>query len=201
MKKFIIPIAAAGFMMLAASCGDNKSETSSSDTTVTMDHNMPAAPTDNNNMQAQNQNQNQNQDADFAMKAADGGMSEVMNGQLAEKNAAAKDVKDFGRMMVTDHTKANDELKALASKKNITLPATVSAEHQQMHDDLAKKTGKDFDKAYMDMMVDDHQKTIDLFQNEANNGTDADMKAWAAKTLPILQQHLDKAKKIRDGLK
>lgn len=145
--------------------------------------------------------QGQNQDADFAMKGADGGMAEVMMGQLGEKNGSSQAVKDFGAQMVTDHTKANDELKSLAAQKNITLPATTSADHQRMHDDLAKKSGKDFDKAYMDMMVDDHQKNVDLFQNEANNGADADLKAWAAKTLPTLQSHLDKAKQIRDGLK
>jgi len=195
MKKFMMPLVAAATLLLAASCGDATNTTTSSDTAVVQDQTM-TTPAAENNMQAQNQG-----DADFAMEAADGGMTEVMLGQLAQKNGSAKDVKDFGQMMVTDHSKANDELKSLAGQKNINLPASVSAEHQQMHDDLAKKTGKDFDKAYMDMMVDDHQKDIDLFQNEANNGTDADLKAWAAKTLPTLQKHLDRAKQVRDALK
>jgi len=190
-----MPLVAAATLLLAASCGDATNTTTSSDTAVVQDQTM-TTPAAENNMQAQNQG-----DADFAMEAADGGMTEVMLGQLAQKNGSAKDVKDFGQMMVTDHSKANDELKSLAGQKNINLPASVSAEHQQMHDDLAKKTGKDFDKAYMDMMVDDHQKDIDLFQNEANNGTDADLKAWAAKTLPTLQKHLDRAKQVRDALK
>lgn len=140
-------------------------------------------------------------DAKFATAAANGGMAEVALGKLASEKATNAQVKQFGSMMVTDHGKANDELMAIAKAKNITLPATVDTEHQQKMDELSKKTGADFDKAYVDAMVDGHKKTLDLMQNEAKNGKDADLKAFAAKTAPIVQMHLDAIKKIHDSLK
>jgi putative membrane protein len=140
-------------------------------------------------------------DADWAVDAAAGGMMEVKFGELAQKNAGSAQVRDFGKTMVTDHSKANDELKALAAQKNISLPATLSDEAQRKYDDLAKKTGADFDKDYMSMMVDDHEEDIDEFKKEAADGRDAELKTWAADKIQVLQHHLDMAKQIRDGLK
>jgi putative membrane protein len=140
-------------------------------------------------------------DADWAVEAADGGMMEVKLGQLAQQNASSPAVKEFGRMMMTDHQKGNDELMAIAGRKNITLPAALGKEHQDKYDDLAKKQGADFDKAYTEYMVDDHEEDIDEYQKEANDGKDADLKAFAAKTVPILQHHLDMAKQARDKVK
>lgn len=134
--------------------------------------------------------------ADFAVKAADGGMMEVQLGEYASKNASDKSVKDFGSMMAKDHSKANDELKALATSKNIALPAAVGQDKTDMMTDLMKKTGKDFDKAYMNKMVDDHKEDIDLFQKAANDSKDGDIKAFASKTLPTLQKHLNDAEAI-----
>jgi putative membrane protein len=140
-------------------------------------------------------------DAEWAVKAADGGMEEVALGKLAEKMGTNPKVKELGKMMVEDHTKANDELKALAAKKNITLPAAMSEERQKECDDLAKKTGADFDREYTKMMVDDHEDDIDKFQSEADHGKDADVKAWAAGKVPVLQHHLEMAKAARDAVK
>jgi len=140
-------------------------------------------------------------DAKFATAAANGGMAEVALGKLAQEKGASESVKSFGAMMVTDHGKANDELMAIAKTKNITLPATVDAEHQKKMDDLSKLTGKDFDKAYVDAMVDGHKKTLSLMQDEAKNGKDADLKAFAAKTAPVVQSHLDAINKIHDSMK
>ena len=134
--------------------------------------------------------------ADFAVKAANGGMMEVQMGEYASKNATDKSVKDFGSMMVKDHTKANDELKSLATSKNIALPAAVGQDATDMMTDLMKKKGKDFDKAYMNQMVKDHKDDIDLFQKTADNSKDSDIKAFAAKTLPTLQKHLNDAEAI-----
>jgi len=140
-------------------------------------------------------------DADFATKAAVGGMTEVTLGKIAlEKSSNAK-IKDFATMMVTDHGKANAELMALAKTKNITLPADVDADHQKKIDELKQKTGADFDKAYVDAMVDGHKKTLTLMQDEAKDGKDADLKAFAAKTAPIVQMHLDAINKIHDSMK
>jgi putative membrane protein len=140
-------------------------------------------------------------DAKFATAAANGGMAEVALGKLAEQKSANAQIKSFGAMMVTDHGKANDELMALAKTKNITLPATVDADHQKKMDDLSKLSGKDFDKAYVDAMVDGHKKTLDLMQDEAKNGKDADLKAFATKVAPTVQMHLDAINKIHDSIK
>jgi putative membrane protein len=129
-------------------------------------------------------------DIKFAVAAADGGRLEVELGKLAQSNAASKQVKDFGQQMISDHGKAGEELAALAASKNITLPATLGAKHQQSYDDLAKKKGADFDKAYASFMVDDHKEDIEEFTKEAEKGKDADLKNWASGKIPVLQHHL-----------
>ncbi len=129
-------------------------------------------------------------DHQFAMKAAQGGMAEVQLGQLAQKNGSHSCVKQFGERMVTDHSKANDQLKALASQKNITLPTSLSAKDEATYRSLSSKSGSDFDKSYITDMLKDHREDIAEFQQQSNSGTDPDLKAWAAKTLPTLQEHL-----------
>lgn len=136
-------------------------------------------------------------DADFAVKAADAGMTEVQLGQLAQQKGMAKDVKDFGAMMEKDHTAAGERLKALAASKNITLPAAISPDMQKHVDDLQQKTGKDFDKAYIDLMVDDHKKVINAFEDESKKGSDADIRAFADSTLHTLRHHLQEAEKCK----
>jgi putative membrane protein len=137
----------------------------------------------------------QNEDTEFMTEAASGGMMEVELGQLASNKAMSADVKKFAKMMVDDHTKANNELKSLAAQKGITLPAMIMEKHQKMVNDLTAKTGKDFDKEYMNRMVDDHKEDIDAFEKAAEKGNDADLKAFAAKTIPTLKQHLEMAEK------
>ena len=132
-------------------------------------------------------------DQNFAVDAANGGMTEVKAGQMAEEKGMAKDVKDYGKMMVKDHTDLADKLKSIATSKNITLPGSISTDMHKDLDDLDKKTGKDFDKAFLDMMVSDHKKVISAFQDEAKNGSDADLRAFADSSLHILQHHLDDA--------
>lgn len=132
-------------------------------------------------------------DQDFAVNTAIAGMTEIQAGQMAEQKGMEKDVKDYGRMMVTDHTMAADKLKAIATQKNLTLPATLTPDMQKNLDDLNSKTGKDFDKAYMDMMVSDHKKVISAFEDESKNGSDADIRNFADSTLHTLHKHLDKA--------
>jgi putative membrane protein len=140
-------------------------------------------------------------DAEFAVKAADGGMAEVALAKLAQTKATSAKVREFADMMVTDHGKANDELTALAKAKNITLPATVSADKQKELEDLNKKSGTDFDKAYVDAMVDGHKKTVDLFSDESKNAKDPDLKAFVDKTLPTIKMHLEHIQGIKAGMK
>ncbi len=140
-------------------------------------------------------------DVDFMKDAAYGGLMEVELGKYAQQNAMHPRVKNFGAMMVKDHSKANDELKALAASKSITIPTALDEDHINKINKMKEKRGADFDKAYMDEMVDDHQKDTDKFKKQAENGDDADIKAFAAKTLPILLMHQDSAKNIKAALK
>ncbi|WP_448700853.1 DUF4142 domain-containing protein [Mucilaginibacter sp. AW1-3] len=140
-------------------------------------------------------------DAKFAVNAADGGMAEVMLGKLAQEKSSNAQIKEFGGMMVTDHSKANDELKALAKSKNIALPLVVSADKQKAYDDLNKKTGADFDKAYVSAMIDGHKSTEKLMKDESKNGKDPDLEAFAAKVLPTVQAHLAKINAIDKNMK
>jgi|SRR5579862_2890397 len=129
-------------------------------------------------------------DHNFLTKAAEGGMAEMEFGQLASKNASSGCAKQFGQRMVTDHSKANDQAKSLAAQKGITLPTSMSSKDQAMYRNLSSKNGGDFDKAYMSAMLKDHREDIAEFRQEANSGNDPDIKAWAAKTLPTLEEHL-----------
>lgn len=140
-------------------------------------------------------------DAEFATTAANAGMMEVQLGNTAMQISQNKQVKDFGAMMVKDHTKAGNELDSLAKSKNLTLPSSLGAGDQKMVDDITKKTGAAFDKAYTDMMVNDHEKVIDAFRKEANDGKDADLKSFASNTLPLLEKHLAAAQAAQKTVK
>ena len=128
-------------------------------------------------------------DKTFMKKAAKGGMFEVAMGKLAEQNAQNEDVKSFGQRMVTDHSKANDELKSIASKKGVQLPTK---------EPTVKWTS---DKAYMDAMVKDHEKDLAEFKEEANSGSDPDVKKFADDTAKMIQEHFDLAKETQAKLK
>jgi putative membrane protein len=139
-------------------------------------------------------------DAKFAMKAAQGGMAEVQLGQLAAQKASSPDVKAFGQQMVDDHTKANDQLKSVASQENMTLPSTLDAKDQALMTKLQGLSGADFDKAYVKAMVKDHQEDVKEFQKEADKGKDPQIKNFASQTLPVLQQHLSKIQSIQSNM-
>jgi putative membrane protein len=132
-------------------------------------------------------------DKSFMKDAAKGGMMEVEMGKMAQQKGKSADVKKIGGTMVTDHTKANNELMGIAKKKGVDL----SKEKPSM------KTLNDanFDKEYIDMMVKDHEKDLSAFQAEANNGTDADVKAFASKTSAVIKKHLDTVKSAQAKMK
>jgi len=200
MKKITMSLGVLAFMAFSIGCGNGSNDTTSTDsstvTTTTTDTSMSSP-----SAMSATTDTSMADDRDFVMEAASGGLMEVTLGNLAKANAASAQVKEFGAMMVTDHTKANNELKAVAAKKNITLPATPMEKQQKHIDELKTKKGADFDKAYVDLMVDDHKEDVSKFQDEANKGNDADVKAFAAKTLPVLQKHLDHIQKIQDATK
>jgi putative membrane protein len=132
-------------------------------------------------------------DETFMTKAALGGMAEVELGKLAVEKAASDEVKKFGQRMVDDHSKANDDLKTLAQNKKITLPADMDPKEKALRDRLSKLSGAAFDRAYMQAMLADHRQDVAEFRKEANSGKDPDVKAFAAKTLPTLEEHLKMA--------
>ena len=136
------------------------------------------------------------EDATWAVEAANGGMTEVEMGKLAEQKATTDRLKNFGAMMVSHHGKAGDKLKQIAAAKNITLAAKLSDKSQKNFDDLNKKSGKDFDKAYIDMMIDDHKKDVDKFKKGITDVKDSDLKNFASETLPVIQMHLDSIQAI-----
>ena len=135
-------------------------------------------------------------DKAFVMEAAQGGMAEVELGRLATEKATNADVKQFGQRMVDDHGKANDELKGFASQKNVTLPSELDAKHKATRDRLSKLSGDAFDKAYMREMVADHNKDVAAFTRASKTAKDPDLKAWAGKTLPTLEEHQRMAKEV-----
>jgi putative membrane protein len=189
MKTTITTLLAATVLAMFTACGNSENNTADSKE-VAKDQN--DAKFDDTKME---------DDTKFAVAAADGGMMEVELGKLAQTNASLQQVKDFGKMMVEDHSKANDELKALAQQKNISLPSALSDDKQKKYDDLAAMKGRDFDKAYTDFMVSDHKDDIEEFKDEAEKGADADIKNWAGGKVPVLEHHLEMAQAAKDAVK
>jgi putative membrane protein len=138
-------------------------------------------------------------DQRFMMDVARGSLAEIELGKLASEKASDPKVKEFGQKMVQDHTKASDELKTLAQGKNITLPADLDAKHKATHDRLAKLSGQGFDRAYAREMVTGHQRMLTMFRRESQSGKDPEVKAWAAKMVPSVQEHLTMAQGLNRG--
>lgn len=158
-----------------------------------------AVLTENAQVQAEDNNEPESVE-DFVKEAASGGLMEVELGKYAQQNAQNNRVKNFGAMMVRDHQAANDELKTIATGKNLTVPTVMENNHMNKVEELKKETGMNFDKKYMDEMVDDHEKDIDKFRKQAENGKDPEIKAFAAKTLEVLVMHQDSARSIKEAL-
>jgi len=130
---------------------------------------------------------------EFILSAAQGGMGEVELGMVAAQQGHSEEVKKFGERMVTDHTKGNDELKAIAQQRGITLPSDLDAKDKAMKTRLSKMQGTSFDRAYMRDMVSDHKQDVAEFRRESMSGKDPEVKAWATKMLPTLEDHLKEA--------
>ena len=135
-------------------------------------------------------------DRKFLEEAAEGGQMEVQLGRMAQQKASNDAVKQFGERMVTDHSKANQELAQLASGKGMELPKQPERQAQSEQDRLSKASGSTFDREYVKMMVKDHEKDVAAFKRASKDAKDPDVKAWAAKTLPTLEDHLKSIKQI-----
>jgi len=140
-------------------------------------------------------------DYKFVTDATQGGMEEVQLGELAKQKAGSPGVREFGDKMVTDHQKANDELKQIVQKKGALIPTSLSHSETSTLDHLQKLSGAEFDKAYISDMVRDHKKDVKEFEKATKNLSDPELKAFAEKTLPTLQEHLRQAENLEAQLK
>jgi putative membrane protein len=140
------------------------------------------------------------QDLTFAEEAAKSGLLEVQLGELATKQADSSDVQDFGRRMVEDHGKLNEQLKSIAEEKGITLPDNLDQDQQHTIDELSQLSGEEFDSTYMDQMVKDHENDVVAFREQVESGKDPGLRAFAEETLPTLEEHLNLAQQIDQEL-
>ena len=210
MKKLFINILVAGALAGTYSCNTKTTDTQNKNTEIQDTDNQTAAERnaqsgyggDPNNASDTTSMAQQVDTTSFAVKAASGGLMEVALGNLAQQKGANADVKKFGHQMVTDHGKANAELKTIAASKNITLPTAPLPKHQKHIEHLGSLSGAEFDKHYMTMMVEDHKEDVSLFQTTANdNSQEAELKAFAQKTLPVLKSHLQMAQQTQAKVK
>ncbi len=154
-----------------------------------------------NEMNGTSDSGNEQNDQSFVIEAAKGGVLEVAMGKLAATNSSSVLLKDLGQMMVTDHTKANNELKILASKKGIKIPSSLDDKGLQHMNLMKAMKGKDFDEAYLNMMVADHNQDIAKFEDEISRGNDNEVKSFATATLLTLKKHQKKIKEIQEKMK
>lgn len=138
-------------------------------------------------------------DREFVQHAASGGMAEIQAAQLAQQRAGSPQVRQFAGRMITDHTQAGDELQQIADQLSITLPSQPDSKEMAAQQKLRGLNGANFDEAYAQQEVRDHQQDVALFRKEATSGQDPALKAYAQKTLPILQQHLQMAQLLNSG--
>jgi putative membrane protein len=134
-------------------------------------------------------------DAAFARQAASSGLLEVELGNYAAMNAADPDVKRFGRAMVDEHTRVNQQLEEVARREGIRLQSSMSAEHREDATRLMSLQGPEFDEAYLAMMVEDHEKAVDAFGEQAEQNR-SELDRWAASALPALREHLAQAREL-----
>lgn len=193
MKKLLIYVAGCGFSLAVLSCNSGEKDS------VEI-----ADSTNRANLDSPRLGHSVETDAysaDFIVEAADGGMAEVHLGALANQKGSDPAVKEFGSMMIHDHSAAGDQITLLAGKKSVTLPSTVSDKQQKKIDDLTRRSGADFDRAYINAMIEDHEADIKAFEKAAGQVTDAEVKSFINTTLPTLRMHLDSAKAIKKRLK
>lgn len=174
--------------------------------TAQQDQNTNTNSNSNSNMSASKGNTNtstlSSSDQKFMMEAAMGGLEEVELGKLAATRASSDAVKQFAQRMVDDHSKANEELMQIASTKGVTLPTALDDKHRADVSKMGQLSGADFDRAYVkEAGVKDHNKAVKLFQSEADKGKDAEVKAFAAKTLPTIQEHQRMAQELDNSMR
>ncbi len=195
MKKYLVPFSFIFSAAVLVACGNNENSNGDSDG-ASGDLGTGTVTTDTMSMMAIGDT-----DRQFIMEAASAGMMEVEAGRLAEQSASNQRVKAFGAMMVRDHSAANDQLRAVATARNVMLPDSMMTKHKEHLDKLRTAQGRTFDKQYMNLMVMDHNEDINKFQVASNNAQDTAVRGFATRTLPILRMHKDSATAINNNLK
>ncbi len=177
-KGALLQVSFVATILLIASCDNNQR---AEDTKVIAEE----------RNEAKFDNDDQEDDAEFLVNAAEINLEKIQLAQLAQKNGTSADVKELGRMMEQAHTKSLNDLTALARSKNITIPTSVTDDARDAYDNLNKKSGIDFDKAYADRMISGHKDAINAFEKASTKANDIDIKNWAIATLPVLRTHLN----------
>lgn len=189
--KYSIPVIAAALLLLASCGNEPKDPAEYADSTNEVKNDMKPVESDT-----------QKETSEFLVKAADGGFAEVAAARVGEEKASDPAVKELASKIIADHTAVNNELVALAAKLNITVPQAPSEERQKKVADLSGKTTKDFDKSFVDAMVDDHKKTISLFKDASEDeDINVDVKTFINATLPKLDSHLAAAEALQKKIK
>lgn len=198
-KSFFLVLLLCGLLAIGCS-NSNKAATSdnnsSQPTAASSDNSSSAANSSSNTSSSSSSTSASNPDQQFINDAAKGNRAEVELGKLVESKATNPSVKQFAKMMQTDHAKALSQLEQVAQSRNITLPDGIPDDAQDLETKLSSESGKQLEKDYMDGMVKDHQKDVKDFQDATQNLRDNDVKQWAQKTLPTLQRHLQKAQQV-----
>ena len=167
-------------MIINSSCADSEKPEDTKD--VAEEHN-----------EAKFENTVLEKDAQFLVNAAELSLEQIQLGQLAQQNSNMIDVMRLGKMMETEHTKSLKVLNAIAQKKLITVPVSITDDAQEVYTYLSKKTGNKFDKTYCTKLIKEHKEAIALFEKASTELSDHEIREWAIATLPILRAHLDQA--------
>jgi putative membrane protein len=192
-KSFLLVLLLFGFLAVGCSSNPNKAATSDNNSS------QPAAAGNSSSASSASNSAN-NPDQQFINNAAKANRAEIELGKLVESKATNPSVKQFAKMMETDHAKALSQLQQVAQSKNLTLPDGIPDDAQDLETKLSSESGKQLEKDYMDGMVKDHEKVVKEFQDATQNLQDNDVKEWAQKTLPALQKHLQKAQQVDSKL-
>lgn len=194
MKRNILTILLVSAVILSSvGCGDNSSKTENN----TVVDSVRSVPKDT----SQASSTSTAMINEFATNAAIGNMMEVEIGKIAQSNGGSAEVKEYGKMLQTDHSAANTKLQSVAEAEHITLPTAMDAEHSAHAKEMGAMKGVDFDKAFIPMMIEDHNKDIAEFKKAADSNPNQKIKDFASMTLPTLQKHLDKANSIKSKMK
>ena len=177
-KGALLQVIFVATILLIASCGNNQKQVDTRD--VAEEQN-----------EAKFDNNKQEKDAQFLVNAAEINLKQIQLGRLAQQKGSTTQVKELGKMMEDSHTKSQRDLTALAKSKRITIPTSATNDTRDAYEDLNKKSGNDFDKAYADKMVSQHEDAIETFENATTDNYDADIKNWAIASLPELRTHLN----------